>query len=138
MKLTPEASDAIVQVSTPLLMPQVAPPSSATVHERPALVGSVSVIDTPVAVPAPMFVTLILNPMSVPALTVPWSAVYGATKAFVLSFSEALHYEYRDRRVQITVVCPGGRGPEPRQSSGPGPRRMSFASPLCVGSKCNG
>jgi short-subunit dehydrogenase len=38
---------------------------------------------------------------------VPWSAVYGATKAFVLSFSEALHYEFKDRGVQVTVLCPG-------------------------------
>jgi uncharacterized protein len=38
---------------------------------------------------------------------VPWAAVYGATKAFVLSFSEALHYEFKDRGVQVTVLCPG-------------------------------
>ena len=38
---------------------------------------------------------------------IPWSAVYGATKAFVLSFSEALYYEYKDRGVQITILCPG-------------------------------
>ena len=38
---------------------------------------------------------------------VPWAAVYGATKAFVLSFSEALYYEYRDRGVQVTALCPG-------------------------------
>lgn len=38
---------------------------------------------------------------------IPWSAVYGATKAFVLSFSEALSYEYKDRGVQVTVLCPG-------------------------------
>ena len=75
VKCAPESSDAIVQVSTPPLMPQVAPPSSATVQDRPASVGSVSVIDTPVAAPAPMFVTLILKPMSVPALTLPASAV---------------------------------------------------------------
>jgi short-subunit dehydrogenase len=37
----------------------------------------------------------------------PWSAVYGATKAFVLSFSDALYYEYRDRGVQVTILCPG-------------------------------
>jgi uncharacterized protein len=37
----------------------------------------------------------------------PWAAVYGATKAFVLSFSEALYYEYRDRGVQVTALCPG-------------------------------
>jgi short-subunit dehydrogenase len=40
-------------------------------------------------------------------IPVPWSAVYGATKAFVLSFSEALAYEYRDRGVQVTILCPG-------------------------------
>jgi short-subunit dehydrogenase len=40
-------------------------------------------------------------------IPVPWSAVYGATKAFVLSFSEALYYEYRRKGVQITVLCPG-------------------------------
>ena len=37
----------------------------------------------------------------------PWAAVYGATNAFVLSFSEALYYEYRDRDVQVTALCPG-------------------------------
>ena len=40
-------------------------------------------------------------------IPVPWSAVYGATKAFVLSFSEALYYEYRGKGVQITALCPG-------------------------------
>ena len=40
-------------------------------------------------------------------IPVPWSAVYGATKAFVLSFSEALSYEYRGKGVQITALCPG-------------------------------
>jgi hypothetical protein len=34
-------------------------------------------------------------------------AVYGATKAFVLSFSEALWAEYRKRGIHILVVCPG-------------------------------
>jgi hypothetical protein len=37
----------------------------------------------------------------------PWAAVYGATNAFVLSFSEALYYEYRDRGIQVTALCPG-------------------------------
>lgn len=40
-------------------------------------------------------------------IPVPWSAVYGATKAFVLSLSEALSYEYKDKGVQVTVLCPG-------------------------------
>jgi uncharacterized protein len=40
-------------------------------------------------------------------VSLPWSAVYAATKAFVLSFSEALSYEVKDRGVQVTVLCPG-------------------------------
>jgi uncharacterized protein len=38
---------------------------------------------------------------------VPWSAVYGATKAFVLSLSEALSVEFGGKGVQITALCPG-------------------------------
>jgi len=38
---------------------------------------------------------------------VPWMAVYGATKAFVLSFSEALAEEYRGRGVRVLALCPG-------------------------------
>jgi short-subunit dehydrogenase len=38
---------------------------------------------------------------------VPYMAVYGATKAFVLSFSEALWAEYRDRGVRVLALCPG-------------------------------
>jgi short-subunit dehydrogenase len=34
-------------------------------------------------------------------------AVYGATKAFVLSFSEALWGEYRERGVRVLALCPG-------------------------------
>ncbi len=34
-------------------------------------------------------------------------AVYGATKAFVLSFSEALWGEYRHRGVRVLALCPG-------------------------------
>ena len=37
----------------------------------------------------------------------PFMAVYGATKAFVLSFSEALWAEYRPLGVQILALCPG-------------------------------
>src|SRR6185312_5728958 len=37
----------------------------------------------------------------------PGMAVYYATKAFVLSFSEALHGELAPRGVRVTVVCPG-------------------------------
>ena len=38
---------------------------------------------------------------------VPYMAVYGATKAFVLSFSEALWAENRHRGVKILALCPG-------------------------------
>lgn len=37
----------------------------------------------------------------------PMMAVYGATKAFVLSFSEAVSNEIKDSAVTVTAVCPG-------------------------------
>ncbi len=37
----------------------------------------------------------------------PGMAVYYATKAFVLTFSEALHQELAGRDVRVTVLCPG-------------------------------
>ena len=37
----------------------------------------------------------------------PGSAVYYASKAFALSFSEALHYELKPRGVRVTCLCPG-------------------------------
>jgi short-subunit dehydrogenase len=37
----------------------------------------------------------------------PFHAVYGATKAFILNFSEALWAEYRGRGVLVTALCPG-------------------------------
>ena len=38
---------------------------------------------------------------------VPYMAVYGATKAFVLSFSEALWAEYRKDGIRVLALCPG-------------------------------
>jgi short-subunit dehydrogenase len=38
---------------------------------------------------------------------VPHMAVYGATKAYVLSFTEALWYETRRAGLKVTAVCPG-------------------------------
>jgi short-subunit dehydrogenase len=50
----------------------------------------------------------ILNVASVAAfLPGPGMAVYYASKAYVLSFSEALHRELSDRGVRVTVLCPG-------------------------------
>lgn len=37
----------------------------------------------------------------------PYMAVYAATKAFVLSFSEALWAEYRTRGLRVLALCPG-------------------------------
>jgi hypothetical protein len=38
---------------------------------------------------------------------VPFMAVYGATKAFVLSFSEALWAEHRREGIRVLALCPG-------------------------------
>ena len=50
----------------------------------------------------------ILNVASIAAfLPGPGMAVYYATKAYVLSFSEALYQELKPRGVRVTVLCPG-------------------------------
>ncbi|RYZ99936.1 MAG: SDR family oxidoreductase [Sphingobacteriaceae bacterium] len=37
----------------------------------------------------------------------PWQSVYHGTKAFVLSFSEAIRYELRDTNITVTALMPG-------------------------------
>jgi len=50
----------------------------------------------------------VLNTASTAAFQpLPGNATYAATKAFVLSFSEALHTEARGRGVTVTALCPG-------------------------------
>jgi uncharacterized protein len=50
----------------------------------------------------------ILNVASVGSfLPGPNMAIYYATKAYVLSFSEALHREFKRRNVRVTALCPG-------------------------------
>lgn len=50
----------------------------------------------------------ILNVASIAAfMPGPGMAVYYASKAFVLSFSEALHQELSERGVKVTTLCPG-------------------------------
>ena len=50
----------------------------------------------------------ILNVASIAAfLPGPGMAVYYATKAYVLSFSEALHHELVDRGIRVAALCPG-------------------------------
>lgn len=51
---------------------------------------------------------IVINVASTAAFQpVPWMATYGATKAFVLSFSEAVAEELRGTGVTITALCPG-------------------------------
>lgn len=50
----------------------------------------------------------VLNVASVGAFgPVPWQASYGAAKAFVLSYTEAMSEELKGTGVTATVVCPG-------------------------------
>ncbi len=38
---------------------------------------------------------------------VPYIGVYGATKAFVLSYSRALNVELKPRKIKVMAICPG-------------------------------
>jgi short-subunit dehydrogenase len=54
--------------------------------------------------------------------------VYGATKAFVLSFGEALHEELRGSGVKVLVLCPGYTKTEFQERNNYEPRNLpSFA-----------
>jgi uncharacterized protein len=54
----------------------------------------------------------------------PMSATYGATKAFVNSFSHAVHEEVRRRGVHVMVVCPGYTHTEFHERAGLGPTQV--------------
>ena len=75
----------------------------------------------------------ILNVASVASfMPGPGMAVYHATKAYVLSFSEALHQELKPRGVRVTALCPARSRPNSRR--GPAcratiSRRCSRAAP---------
>ena len=50
----------------------------------------------------------IINIASTAALyPIPYSAVYAGTKAYVLSLSEALNFEYSRKGIKVMAVCPG-------------------------------
>ena len=50
----------------------------------------------------------ILNVASLYAFTLgPGYAVYAASKHYVLNLSESLHYELKDRGIQVCALCPG-------------------------------
>jgi short-subunit dehydrogenase len=73
----------------------------------------------------------ILNVASVAGfLPGPGMAVYYASKAYVLSFSEALHQELKPRGIRVTVLCPG---PVPTEfQARAGLSRMSRAALLSL------
>jgi short-subunit dehydrogenase len=65
----------------------------------------------------------ILNVASVAAFVAgPNMAVYHATKAYVLSLSEALHHELAPRGIKVTALCPGPVATEFQERSGMGER----------------
>lgn len=74
----------------------------------------------------------ILNVASVSAfMPGPLMAIYYASKAFLLSFSEALHEEYRSEGIRVTALCPGPVRTEFQQAAGIlGSARSSIASPM--------
>lgn len=62
----------------------------------------------------------ILNVASLAAFQAgPYMAVYHATKAFVLSLSEALHDEAKPHGVTVTALCPGSTESEFSNTAGP-------------------
>lgn len=60
---------------------------------------------------------------------VPHMAVYGATKAFVLNYTEALWSEVRDRGVRVIAVAPGATATEFFERAGEGARAGSVRTP---------
>ncbi len=73
----------------------------------------------------------ILNVASLAAfLPGPGMAVYYASKAYVLSFSEALHQELAGRGVRVTALCPGPVPTEFQARAGIGRRGMQSALTL--------
>jgi len=66
----------------------------------------------------------ILNVASVYSFSpVPFQSVYGACKAFLLSFSSAIHNELKGTGVTVTVFCPGVTQTEFRSRAGIGQKR---------------
>jgi short-subunit dehydrogenase len=57
----------------------------------------------------------------------PGMAVYFATKAYVLSFTEALHEELKGKGVHVTALCPGPTATEFGEVSGWSGKVPSFA-----------
>jgi short-subunit dehydrogenase len=70
---------------------------------------------------------IVINIASTAAFqSLPYMAVYGATKAFVLSFTEALWGETRKTGVKVLAVCPGPTATEFFDSNGNSPALGKF------------
>jgi len=70
---------------------------------------------------------IVINVASTAAFqSLPFMAVYGATKAFVLSFTEALWGETRKTGVKVLAVCPGPTATEFFDSNGNSPALGKF------------
>lgn len=63
---------------------------------------------------------------------VPGMAVYAATKAYVLSFTEALAHELRDTGVRVVALSPGSTSTEFYASSGTSEHGVRFQTPADV------
>ena len=71
----------------------------------------------------------ILNVASTAAFQpIPCLSVYAASKAFVLSFSEALWAEYQDRGIRVFCLCPGNTLTRFHQAAGIDKQRMFFSA----------
>lgn len=58
----------------------------------------------------------------------PFTAVYYATKAYVLSFSEALRYELKDFGIEVKTLCPGATLTEFSRHAGKREAAMAMSS----------
>jgi short-subunit dehydrogenase len=68
----------------------------------------------------------ILNVASTAAFQAgPYMAVYYATKAYVLSFTEALHQELKKSGIRVTALCPGPTATEFFDVAGAGEGRLA-------------
>ena len=74
----------------------------------------------------------IINVSSVSALLPgPYHATYGATKAFVNSFTEALHEELRGTGVRVQALCPGFTRTEFQERAGVTSRSVPSFAWMC-------
>lgn len=59
----------------------------------------------------------------------PYIAIYSASKSFVLSFTEALAGEYRERGVRFMALCPGNTATNFMSTANANTTGMPFATP---------